>query len=71
MVLKAADAVKLQLDFFYSRPELLAERLMFADGRTQRQILLECKKRGINIGPHVQKVIDRQLQMMKLLRSNR
>jgi hypothetical protein len=56
-----ADVAKLQMEYLYDRPELLAEGLMFADAKTTREILKECKKRGIDIGKHVAALINQRV----------
>ena len=68
-MMKVSDAVKLQMDYFYARPQVLAEGLMFADAKTQRAVLKECKKRGIDIAQHIAKMIDREYQLMQRLRT--
>jgi len=60
-----SDCIDLQLDYFFNRPELLAEGLMFADEDTVRMMMAEAKKRGVDLPKAIVNVINRESNFAK------
>lgn len=50
-----ADCIKLQMDFIYSNPDLIVQALIGANDRGTRDILRECQRRKIDIGPALER----------------
>jgi len=50
-----ADIIKLQMDYFFARPDAIVQALMASDKHAAKSILKECANRKIDLGPAIER----------------